>query len=217
LVYPRARSAPAAVAKGTQRRRREGTEGRQRRGGGWDWRDGWEGRCARGTLTGCGALTPRTGGRRPGVPRRRSAQTAAEGLRWPGGAAGRSGPERADAAAAVGGEGLAWISSLLAALAHEVTAAGCVLAATAAASERSAAECIAAEQSQASELDELLRQRDAARRELAVLRELAERRERLALSEQAEQQQPGAGRELPAAGSGDHGRARKLAPLRACP
>jgi MFS family permease len=128
----------------------------------------------------------------------------------------------------LGSEGLAWSWSLLAALAHEVTAAGCVLAAAAAASERSAAERIAAEQSQASELDELLRQRDAARRELAALRELAERRERLARSEQVEQQQTGAGHQLPAAGSGaryelpaagrgERAGACELAPLRACP
>ncbi len=69
------------------------------------------------------------------------------------------------------GKGLAWSWSLLAALAHEVTAAGCVLAAAAAASERSAAERAAAERSEASQVGELLRQRDAARRELAVLRE----------------------------------------------
>jgi hypothetical protein len=51
----------------------------------------------------------------------------------------------------LGGEGLAWSWSLLAALAHEVTAAGCVLAAAAAASERSAAELAAAERTAAAE------------------------------------------------------------------
>jgi MFS family permease len=100
----------------------------------------------------------------------------------------------------LGGEGRAWGWSLLAALAHEVTAAGCVLAAAAVASERTAAE-----RSQAREVDELLRQRDAARQELAALHELAEvRRQR-------------AGSELAAAGSGARSRARELAPLRACP
>jgi len=63
---------------------------------------------------------------------------------------------------------LAWSWSVLAALAHEVTAAGCVLAAAAAAGERLAAARTAAQGS--GELDELLRQRDAAREELAALR-----------------------------------------------
>jgi hypothetical protein len=68
------------------------------------------------------------------------------------------------------GEAAAWGWSLLAALAHEVTAAGCVLAAAAAAGERTAAERAAAEQSQVLELAELRGQRDAARSELAALR-----------------------------------------------
>jgi len=70
----------------------------------------------------------------------------------------------------LGSELLAWGWSLLAALAHEVTAAGCVLAAAAAAGERLAAARTAAERSRERELDELLRQRDAARGELAALR-----------------------------------------------
>ncbi|HEV3074706.1 MAG TPA: hypothetical protein VHB47_09845 [Thermoanaerobaculia bacterium] len=70
----------------------------------------------------------------------------------------------------LGSELLAWSWSLLAALAHEVTAAGCVLAAAAAAGERLAAARTAAEGSRERELDELLRQRDAARGELAALR-----------------------------------------------
>jgi MFS family permease len=71
----------------------------------------------------------------------------------------------------LGSELLAWSWSLLAALAHEVTAAGCVLAAAAAAAgERLAAARTAAEGSRERELDELLRQRDAARGELAALR-----------------------------------------------
>jgi MFS family permease len=65
----------------------------------------------------------------------------------------------------LGSDVLAWGWSLLAALAHEVTAAGCVLAAAAAAGERAAAE-----QSHAREIEELQLQRDAARRELAALR-----------------------------------------------
>lgn len=69
------------------------------------------------------------------------------------------------------GAELAWGWSLLAALAHEVTAAGCVLAAAAAAAERLAAERLAAELSRKHKLDELRRQRDAARRELAALRQ----------------------------------------------
>jgi len=70
----------------------------------------------------------------------------------------------------LGSELLAWSWSLLAALAHEVTAAGCVLAAAAAAGERLAAVRRAAEGSRDRELDELLQQRDAARGELAALR-----------------------------------------------
>jgi hypothetical protein len=65
----------------------------------------------------------------------------------------------------LGGERLAWSWSLLAALAHEVTAAGCVLAAAAAASERRLAAG-----SHEREIEELLRQRDVARQELAALR-----------------------------------------------
>jgi hypothetical protein len=119
----------------------------------------------------------------------------------PGGAAGRRRSDRADAAAATGRHGgRAWGWSLLAALAHEVTAAGCVLAAAVAASERTAAN-----RSQGRELDELLRQRDAARQQLAELRE------------QAELRPEGAGSELTAAGSAARGRARELAPLLACP
>jgi MFS family permease len=94
----------------------------------------------------------------------------------------------------LGGEGRAWGWSLLAALADEVTAAGCVLAAAAVASERTAAE-----RSQAREVDELLRQRHAARQELA------------------EVQRQCAGRELTAAGSGARAGARELTPLQVCP
>src|ERR1700680_921197 len=60
-------------------------------------------------------------------------------------------------------ETLSWGWSLLAALAHEVTAAGCVLAAAAVAA---AGERTDAERSHAREVEELLRQRDAARRGL---------------------------------------------------
>jgi MFS family permease len=70
----------------------------------------------------------------------------------------------------LGSEALAWGWSLLAALAHEVTAAGCVLAAAAAAGERNAAEQAAAECSGEHRLDEVLRQRDAALSELNLLR-----------------------------------------------
>src|ERR1700674_2382341 len=62
---------------------------------------------------------------------------------------------------------LAWAWSLLAALAHEVTAAGCMLSAAALASTAATA---AHERSQSVAIDELLAQRDAARHELAVLR-----------------------------------------------
>src|ERR1700688_3214522 len=65
-------------------------------------------------------------------------------------------------------ETLSWGWSLLAALAHEVTAAGCVLAAAAVAA---AGERTDAERSHAREVEELLRQRDAARRELAAERQ----------------------------------------------
>ncbi len=70
----------------------------------------------------------------------------------------------------LGSELLAWSWSLLASLAHEVTAAGCVLAAAAAAGERLAAARTAAEGSRERELEELVQQRDAARRELSLLR-----------------------------------------------
>ncbi|HVR07608.1 MAG TPA: hypothetical protein VMW75_06125 [Thermoanaerobaculia bacterium] len=65
----------------------------------------------------------------------------------------------------LGSASLIWCWSLLAALAHELTAAGCVLAAAAAAGERTAAE-----RSHARELAEVLQQRDEARRELGALR-----------------------------------------------
>jgi hypothetical protein len=63
---------------------------------------------------------------------------------------------------------LAWAWSLLAALAHEVTAAGCMLSAAALASTAAAA---ANERSQSVAIDELLAQRDAARPELGTLLE----------------------------------------------
>jgi hypothetical protein len=103
---------------------------------------------------------------------------------------------------------LAWGWSLLAALAHEVTAAGCVLAAAAAAAERLAAERpaaerltaerlaaerLAAELSRKHELDELRRQRDAARRELAALR----------------QERAGSGRQAAGSGAGAGGSSRE--------
>jgi MFS family permease len=65
-------------------------------------------------------------------------------------------------------ETLSWGWSLLAALAHEVTAAGCVLAAAAVAA---AGERTDEERSHAREIEELLQQRDAARRELAAERQ----------------------------------------------
>jgi len=65
----------------------------------------------------------------------------------------------------LGSASLIWCWSLLAALAHELTAAGCVLAAAAAVGERTAAE-----RSHARELAEVLQQRDEARRELEALR-----------------------------------------------
>jgi MFS family permease len=71
---------------------------------------------------------------------------------------------------------LAWAWSLLAALAHEVTAAGCMLSAAALASTAAAA---AHERSQSVAIDELLAQRDAARRELAVLLEQQSQGQRL--------------------------------------
>jgi MFS family permease len=61
---------------------------------------------------------------------------------------------------------LAWAWSLLAALAHEVTAAGCILSAAALRNDDVAA---AQEQSHALAIAELLSQRDAARRERDVL------------------------------------------------
>jgi hypothetical protein len=66
--------------------------------------------------------------------------------------------------AVLGGELLAWSWSLLAALAHEVTAAGCVLAAAAAAGEGRLAAG-----SQARAIEELPGQRDIARQEPAAL------------------------------------------------
>jgi hypothetical protein len=63
---------------------------------------------------------------------------------------------------------LAWAWSLLAALAHEVTAAGCMLAAAALTLEAAASE---QKGEQARAIGELLAQRDAARRELAALRQ----------------------------------------------
>jgi hypothetical protein len=63
---------------------------------------------------------------------------------------------------------LAWAWSLLAALAHEVTAAGCMLAAAALPLETAASE---QKGEQARAIGELLAQRDAARRELAALRQ----------------------------------------------
>ena len=71
---------------------------------------------------------------------------------------------------------LAWAWSLLAALAHEVTAAGCMLSAAALASTAAAA---AHERSQSIAIDELLAQRDAARRELAALLERQSQGQRL--------------------------------------
>jgi len=71
---------------------------------------------------------------------------------------------------------LAWSWSLLAALAHEVTAAGCMLSAAALASTAAAA---AHERSQSIAIDELLAQRDAGRRELAVLLERQSQGQRL--------------------------------------
>jgi MFS family permease len=96
------------------------------------------------------------------------------------------------------GEALAWGWSLLAALAHEVTAAGCVLAAAVAAAERGA-ERAAAEHSHALALAELLEQRDAARSELAALR----------------QQRAGSGWQVAASGTGSA--ARERAAALACP
>jgi hypothetical protein len=81
---------------------------------------------------------------------------------------------------------LAWAWSLLAALAHEVTAAGCMLSAAALASTAAAA---AHERSQSVAIDELLAQRDAARRELVPARAA----------------EPGSA----AAGTGDHARCRQ--------
>jgi MFS family permease len=117
------------------------------------------------------------------------------------------------------GEPLAWGWSLLAALAHEVTAAGCVLAAAAAAAERAAAERTAAEHGHAREIEELLRQRDAARRELAALRlELAPLRLELAGSERLAAGSGAAQRaERQEAGSGAGSQAERLAEQLACP
>jgi MFS family permease len=105
----------------------------------------------------------------------------------------------------LGGEPLAWGWSLLAALAHEVTAAGCVLAAAAAAGERTAAE-----RSHAREVEELLRQRDAARRELAALRP-----ERAASERQAAGS--GAGQRAERQGAGSGAGAGSQAERLACP
>jgi hypothetical protein len=71
---------------------------------------------------------------------------------------------------------LAWSWSLLAALAHEVTAAGCMLSAAALASTAAAA---AHERSQSVAIDELLAQRHAARGELAALLERQSQGQRL--------------------------------------
>jgi MFS family permease len=62
---------------------------------------------------------------------------------------------------------LAWGWSLLAAVAHEITAAGCMLSAAALAST---AATVARERSESAAIDELISQRDAARREVEVLR-----------------------------------------------
>jgi MFS family permease len=80
------------------------------------------------------------------------------------GLAGRTLPELLDSAA------LAWTWSGLAALAHEVTAAGCMLAAAALGSEAAAAEQQRRQQQQQERaVAELLAQREAARGELAAL------------------------------------------------
>jgi MFS family permease len=76
----------------------------------------------------------------------------------------------------LGGAALTWTWSGLAALAHEVTAAGCVLAAAALGSDAAAAERqgrLHAEQQEQllASNAELLAQRDAARAELAALRQ----------------------------------------------
>jgi hypothetical protein len=71
---------------------------------------------------------------------------------------------------------LAWVWSLLAAVAHEVTAAGCMLSAAALASTAAAA---AQERSQSVGVDELLSHRNAARRELEAVPEERSRSQRL--------------------------------------
>jgi MFS family permease len=71
---------------------------------------------------------------------------------------------------------LAWACSLLAALAHEVTAAGCMLSAAALASTAAAA---AQERGQSVPVGELLSQRDAARRELEAVPKEWSRSQRL--------------------------------------
>ena len=77
----------------------------------------------------------------------------------------------------LGGAALTWTWSGLAALAHEVTAAGCVLAAAALGSDAAAGERQELQHAQQQEQalarnGELLAQRDAARAELAALRRL---------------------------------------------
>ena len=79
-----------------------------------------------------------------------------------GGISGRSLPE------ILGSHSLAWGWSLVAALAHEVTAAGCMLSAAALAGDAAAA---ARKERQSAEVTEVVRQRDAGRRELASVLE----------------------------------------------
>jgi MFS family permease len=77
-----------------------------------------------------------------------------------GGISGRSLPE------ILSSHSLAWAWSLLAALAHEVTAAGCMLSAAALARDAAA---VAREERESAEIAEMLLQRDAAGDELATL------------------------------------------------
>jgi MFS family permease len=104
---------------------------------------------------------------------------------------------------------LAWAWSLLAALAHEVTAAGCMLSAAALAGTAAAA---AQERSQSVLVDKLLSQHDAARRELEAVLEKRSRSQRLPAPLPAS----AAGSTEPAAAAGSTAAAAPAAELVAC-
>jgi hypothetical protein len=103
---------------------------------------------------------------------------------------------------------LAWAWSLLAALAHEVTAAGCMLSAAALASTAA----VAAQERSQSVAVEMLSQRDAARRELEDVLEERSRSQRLPAPLLAS----AAGTAEPAAAAGSTAAAAPAAELVAC-